>query len=313
MNRCGSTLSAVVALGGGGARGLAHLGVLRSLQRRQWSIQRIVGTSMGSLVGAVFATSTSAGEAIRKSIGYLQSEDFQRKRLDLGTAKRTKPPNNGAESLLGWYDQIKNYLWARRLLSRVFRRPSLLNGHILQSVVENLLPDIDLQECQPALSIVTVDLKSGRKIVLESGSLRRAVQASAAIPGIFPPVPFGDMLLCDMGVLQSLPTEVAHSYVAGADWVVGSDVGPVLGSMRDCPSALHVLLRMDEIAESLLRRAAQSRAQILIQPSVGQFDWFEFTKPNHIIDAGFVAAEEGLRTFARSVSTGMHQRSACHR
>lgn len=86
---------------------------------------------------------------------------------------------------------------------------------------------------------MTVDLKSGHQIVLEQGSLRKAILASTAIPGIFAPVEWDNMLLCDFGVLESLPTEVARSFTAP---VIAVDVGPSIAPITSCDSALHVLL-----------------------------------------------------------------------
>ena len=293
---------AILALGGGGARGLAHLGSLKALDVFGIGVKRVVGTSMGSLVGAIFAANNTLHESTQAAINYIRSDAFQTEQERLcganpktsGTSSR-KGLVETRSSLLGWYDHIKNYLWARHLLSRVFRRRSMLGGQVMTKVVEELLPDIDISETKIPLSIVTVDLKSGRQVVLERGPLRRAVLASAAIPGIFPPIDWEGMLLCDFGVLQSLPTEVAQSYVRhDSDIVIASDVGPLMQHIEDCPSALHVLLRMDEISEQLLRNHSRKLAEVLIRPEVGHFEWFDFSQPEHLIDAGFHAGKNTL-------------------
>ncbi|MCA9131718.1 MAG: patatin-like phospholipase family protein [Planctomycetales bacterium] len=290
--------SAVLALGGGGARGLAHFGAMQAVGEYGFSVERIVGVSVGSLAGAMAALDDNPQHAQAQVLEYLASEDFASKQEALFGAQPTS--NKTTSGLLAWYDQIKSYLWAHHLLGRVFRRRSLLAGHVLEDVIAQLVPDIDISETKIPLSIVTVDLRSGHPVLLERGSLRRAIAASAAIPGIFPPVEWEGMLLCDVGVLDSLPTAVAQSYHRGL--VIGVDVGPSMEHIEDCDSALHILLRMDEIGERLYRRHSYPLADILIQPDVGHCQWFEFEQPQRLIQAGLDAGRQALEQWFRQHS-----------
>ncbi|MEM7475096.1 MAG: patatin-like phospholipase family protein [Planctomycetota bacterium] len=278
--------SATVALGGGGARGVAHFGALQAMEEHRIRIDRICGTSIGSLAGGIYAFEGNLEAAQKHVVEYLQSKEFRSKQESLYGASPTGTSSNSG-GLLGWYDRIKSYLWAQSLLNRVFTRRSLLSGQFLEDVVEVLLPDIDIAETVIPLSIVAVDLKSGHPVVLEQGSLRKAVIASASIPGIFPPVVWEDKLLCDFGVLDSLPTAIAASY--NSDLVLGVDVGPSPEPVEDCESALHVLLRMDEISERLYRSRSHELADILIRPEVGKYQWFDFSDPMRLIEAGLMA------------------------
>ena len=283
--------SAVLALGGGGARGLAHFGAIQSVQEAGFEIVRIVGTSMGSLVGAVSACDDHIPRVSAQAVEYVTSDRFRAKQESLCGA-HPKPEERSSSGMLAWYDRIKSYLWSRHLLSRVFSRRSLLSSQFMEEVIDALVPDIDISETEIPFSIVTVDLRSGRQVVLEHGSLRKAVLASAAIPGIFPPVEWDGLLLCDIGVLDSLPSEVAKSY--GASVHIGVDVGPALQSTDDCESALHVLLRMDEIGERLLRRHALKNVDVLIRPEVGNCQWFDFSDPDELIQNGLRAGRHAL-------------------
>jgi NTE family protein len=280
----------VLALGGGGARGLAHFGAVQAVLENGLGIERIVGVSMGSMAGAMLAADENMLRVQARVLEYVASADFASRQEALFGAQPGK--SKTTSGLLAWYDQIKSYLWARHLLGRVFRRRSLLAGHVLEGVIAKLVPDIDIADLPIPLSIMAVDLRSGHPIVLERGPLRRALAASAAIPGIFPPVEWESMLLCDVGVLDSLPTQVARGY--GAEMVVGVDVGPRLERTEECESALHVLLRMDEIGERLMRRFSQQQADILIQPVVGHYPWFDFSKPQRLIAAGFEAGQQAI-------------------
>ncbi len=291
--------SVVLALGGGGARGLAHLGAVQAVRDSGFAIERIVGVSIGSLAGSMLALDQCTLRVQTTVLDYLASQEFRAKQESLFGTHPTKvrSAKGTSSGLLAWYDQIKSYLWARHLLGRVFRRRSLLAGGVLESVIAKLIPDIDIADAPVPLSIVAVDLKHGLPVILERGSLRRAIAASAAIPGIFPPVEWNAMLLCDLGVLDSLPTTVARSY--DSDLVIGVDVGPQLELADHCDSALHVLLRMDEIGERLVRRHSQSNADILIQPQVGHCPWFDFAEPERLICEGLRAGQQAIAKWQR--------------
>ena len=107
---------------------------------------------------------------------------------------------------------------------------------MLQDVVDNLIPDADISDAVIPLSVVAVDLRSGHMVVLEKGPLRDAVRASASLPGIFPPIPFNGMLLCDVGVFYSLPTTVARTY-APKKCLVAVDVSSDLSPLPACETA----------------------------------------------------------------------------
>jgi NTE family protein len=212
---------------------------------------------------------------------------------DLGTRDE-----EASGSYFAWYNRIKKYLAAHRKLSRAVTSPSLMPETAFTEAIDYLLPDIDLKELSTPLSIVAVDLLSGHRIVLESGSLRTAVRASIAIPGFFPPVRWGDMLLCDIGVVDSLPTRVAKSYAS--DLTIGVDVGQEQTRISECNTALDAMTRMQDIGELLFRHHVIEDADLIIRPDVGNVAWFDFSEPERLIEAGRQAAH---RTLARLLET----------
>ncbi|MGI9471847.1 MAG: patatin-like phospholipase family protein [Rubripirellula sp.] len=276
---------AVIALGGGGARGLAHLGAVQAIGESEVQTERIVGVSMGSLVGALCASEPDITRVISKSIQLLHSPIFQRKQKILFGA--ASPEEESFAGIFSWYGRVRKYLKAHRKLTRAVTSPSLMSDEPLQESIAYLLPDIDLQDLPIPLSIVAVDLLSGQRVVLEKGPLRKAVQASAAIPGIFPAVPWDDMLLSDIGVIESIPTVVAQAYAS--DLTIAVDVGQNLTQIDKCNTAIEVLMRVDDICERLMRRQLLEAADVLIQPNVGSCPWFDFTHPEHMINEGHKA------------------------
>jgi NTE family protein len=140
--------------------------------------------------------------------------------------------------------------------------------------------------------MVAVDLRSGQRVVLERGPIRKAILASAAIPGVFPPVPWGDQLLCDIGVLESLPMSVSRGY--SSDLTIGVDVGSELQTIEHMDTAIEVMIRMQDIGERLHRQSAVEANDWVIRPQVGDRPWYDFSHPERLIEAGRLAAQEFL-------------------
>jgi len=288
-----------LALGGGGARGVAHLGVIEVLLEAGFEIERIVGVSIGSLAGALYATETDIQRVQRRTIDYLTSDQFQKhQQILFGASPQAGEATTGG--VFTWYDRIKDYLKAKHRFYRVVNSLALLPGVVLHDVVDYLLPDADISDTQIPLSIVAVDLITGHKVVFEKGSIRDTVRASSALPGIFPPVEIDEMLLCDVGVLYSLPTTVARSYTSGC--LAAVDVSSDLKRMPHCDTALDVLMRMDEVGEALFRKQVREAADVVICPEVSDVEWFDFSASEKLVEAGRVAARRMLPTIEKMMT-----------
>jgi NTE family protein len=282
---------AVVALGGGGARGLAHLGVMQAIGESGVQTEQIVGVSMGSLVGAMCAVEPDIRRVQANAIELLHSPNFTQK-IERVFGAAMPITEETREGYFAWYERLIGAFNTRRKVVRDLNEPSLISENVLGEAIDCLLPDIDLIDLPTPLSIVAVDLLSGHRIVLEKGSLRKAVLASTSIAGFFPPVPWGDMLLCDIGTVDSIPVTVAKSYAS--DLTIAVDVGQEHTAITHCGTAYEVLMRMEDIGERLMRRHVTKEADLVVRPNVGDVSWFDFKHPEKLIAAGREAARKSL-------------------
>lgn len=180
-----------LVLGGGGSRGLAHVGVLQVLQREQIPIDLIVGTSMGGIVGAAFALGMSPPEI---------SQGLQLA-MTLSYPKVTV---------------LRDF--------KLFSARARQDRFALQ--LKLALGDKNFSDLRIPTTLMAVDMLSGKEVMMREGALLPALLATSAVPGLFPPVVMGRRQLADGGVIDSLATHVA--YAQGADKVIAVDVHPVL-------------------------------------------------------------------------------------
>ena len=291
-----------LVLGGGGARGLAHLGAIQALMETGLEIQRIVGISIGALAGAMCGTRPDIISIQNEVIDMLTSSAFRRHQSQLFGAARVEATATNQRSDLAdspWYLKMKRIAKVRRQVARAAKGSSALPAKVLRGLVDSLVPDVRIEQLRYPLSIVAVDLLSGKRVVMESGSLRRAVLASASIPGVFPAVPTEGMLLADLGVVDSLPTMVARSY--DPELTIAVDVGRSARSLTHCDSALDAILRVQSIAEQELRRNSLALADLVLRPDVRNA-WFDFSDPKEVIRSSYEAVCEQLEQLDKASS-----------
>lgn len=281
-----------LALGGGGARGLAHIGVLRVLERVPVPIDLIVGTSIGALVGGAYATGLSADEMEEKVEAYLDSPDFQSSALkSLGDAR------GGA--VMHPVEKVQAFLKNRYYALQAMFKPGILSTDDFQSTINFFIPDIPIQETRIPFRAVATDLVSGEQITFAEGSLRQAVTASCAVPGAVEPLKDGEKLLLDGGAICLIPASAARK--EGADVVIAVAVVRDVCSEKDFHNALTVYSRIGDIMANRLKDYELMDADIVVRPEVGSLHWAEFSRAKHLIEAGERAAEEKLEEIQRAV------------
>jgi NTE family protein len=245
-----------LVLGGGGARGFAHVGVLRALEQARIPVELIVGTSVGSLIGAFYAGPANSHELERLARG-LERQDI----FDFGLAP----------ALFG---------------------TGLASGDRLERYVREHAGAARIEALRIPYAAVATDLDTGEVVVLRRGDLARAVRASSAIPGVFEPVRIDGRLLVDGGVAQNLPVRVARAM--GADVVIAVDVTAIDARERPPRNFVEVILRAVNIVVHGEVEDARRDADVLVTPDVGAVGFIDFDRKVEAMAAGIAAGTAAL-------------------
>jgi predicted acylesterase/phospholipase RssA len=254
-----------LALGGGGLRGLAHLGVLRALERAGIYPDLISGTSVGAVMAALYSQGYSPDALL---------ELFQQE-LASGPLMRLVP---GAGILKTW-SLFRFGGWERKL--------------------RRYLGDARLEQLPIPVYPVSVDLISGTCVVRDRGDAVDALRESFNLPGFSRPIVRDGAALVDGGVLNNLPGDVARD--RGADVVVGVNLcsqpganGPTVSAGREpYPGVLSVLLRVLEVRQSGVTEAP-SAVDLMITPDLGAHAYFHYSRFAELVEIGQAAAEEAI-------------------
>lgn len=281
-----------LVLGGGGARGLAHLGAMQAIAETRVPVHRVVGVSMGALMGAFCLVEGDPRRAQQNAMQFLDSIEGRKLQSSVSSGGGLSGSANRR-----WGTKVLRKLIKHTLVSKLVTSKSLLSGKILRDLISPLVPDIDIRDLPTPFQIATVDLHSGRRVMLDSGPLRSAIQASMSIPGIFPAVQHGDQLLSDIGAYDLVPCDAppSHQFVkSGPENVIAVDVGQKIDERTNCNSALDAVLRTQFLAEQKMRQISLSKADVVIRPQLRNSEWFDFSSPESIIQAGYNAAAHSL-------------------
>ncbi|MBN2398437.1 MAG: patatin-like phospholipase family protein [Deltaproteobacteria bacterium] len=282
-----------LALGGGGARGFAHIGVFKALAREKIPIDLIVGTSSGALIGGAYASGTTPEEMERKIGAYLNSKEYQ------SSAVRTiERAHDGARASLT--RKIQGFFQNKFLLLQAMFKPGILSSEEFQSMVDFFIPDVRIEDTRIPFRTVTTDLISGEQIVFAKGSLRDAVMISSSVPGAIEPRRLGKMLLSDGGIISLVPVNATRR--EGADIVIAVDITRGLFSDEKIDTAPAIRDRAADIAAYHLKTHELAGADVVIRPRVGNLHWSVFSHAGNLIAEGEKAAEEKMRDIKKKVS-----------
>ncbi len=272
-----------LVLGGGGFKGLAHIGVLSVLQEQGIPVERIVGSSVGSLIGGMFCALEDAARVEEIALGFVRSDAFELPKFSQ-TSEHATSASFMSRVVLGIKRQVA--------FERMFRRPSAFGATPLRFIVGSLLPHLQIEELSIPLGVCALDLGRGEEVLLSHGDLVSAVVASSAVPGFFPPVEREGSLLVDAGLVNNLPTRLARSL--GAMRVVSVDLSSGLGAHRSDSVGMDVLFRVQDITTRLGNRRSADHADVVLCPELAGRNWLDASEPETLIAAGAEAARRAL-------------------
>lgn len=255
-----------LALGGGGARGCTHIGVIKALMEAKIPIDFIAGTSIGSFIGGVY----SAGD-IKKL------EEFLMK--------------------IKWKDVVK-------YLDPVLPKRGLFEGAKFRKIIDQLIPKPDFQYARIPYIAVATDLSTGKEVRIKIGNIADAIRASIAIPGIFTPFKKGNQYLVDGGVVNPLPVSVVRDM--GADIVIAVDLNHSFLKEKskvkkpsenkflkwvtpDWPTIVDVMENSIFMMQNKItqKNLMLYKPDFLIQPKLGGSSIFDFHHAKKLIDVGY--------------------------
>jgi NTE family protein len=240
-----------LALGGGAARGFAHIGVIKALESQGIVPDIVVGTSAGSLVGALYAAGNN-GFALHKMA------------LEMDEATISD--------------------WSIPLFSR---HVGVLKGEALQQYVNRAVKNVPLEKMKIPFAAVATDLQTGLPILFKRGNTGMAVRASSAVPGVFQPVKIGDRQYVDGGLVSPVPVRFARQM--GADFVIAVNISSQ-PEMQSSATTLDVLLQTFAIMGQSINRFELKEADVVIQPSLGAMKGNDFNSRNLAVLSGEQAA-----------------------
>lgn len=275
-----------LVLGGGGARGAAHIGVLRVLERERVPICAIAGTSMGAIVGALYASGQRPDD-IERVLASVDWKDLFRDDPDRGNLpmrRKDAQLNYRAELELGWRD------------GGVVLPYGAVQGQKLGLLLRRMLLPVagnrDFDELPIPFRAVATDIVTGEAVVFGKGDLAHIVRASMAVPAVFAPMEINGRLLVDGGLVDNVPIDIVRRM--GADVVIAVDVGAPLLAREDLRSPASIAFQMvsvlmKERTKATLATLAEN--DVLIVPPLGDFSSAAFETALTVVPLGEQAAE----------------------
>lgn len=270
-----------LALSGGGARGLTHIGILKALEELNIRIDVIAGTSMGSIVAGLYAIGYSPErietEVLKIDWERLFAQDKQKQFRSLRNRREGRKFFLNLEIGIDPNDRLTT-------------ASSMLGSHDLFLTLKRLTHQFDqrhFDQFRIPFRAVAVDLNQAKPIVLDRGDLALAMRASMAVPFIFSPIPWGNHLLVDGGILNNLPVDVAKDM--GADTVIAINITSPLGKINASSSVLELTKQAIDTALIQNTQKAMALADLIITPEINDFAFYDFDRAPALIAIGYQA------------------------
>ncbi|MGF6778742.1 patatin-like phospholipase family protein [Paraburkholderia sp. GAS334] len=253
-----------IALGGGAARGFAHIGVIKALEARNIQVDLVCGTSAGSVVGALYASG-------------MTGIDMNRLALKMDEA-----------SISDW--------------AMPFRTRGLLQGIALQNYLNATLNNRPIEKMVKPLGVVATDLKTGQPILFQRGNTGIAVRASCSVPSVFEPVKIGGHEYVDGGLVSPVPASFARKM--GADFVIAVDISARPETALTASSFDVLMQTFTIMGQTIKAYELEKYADIVIRPNLAAMNSSDFSQRNAAILAGEEAVAKIMPELQRRLAAG---------
>lgn len=273
-----------VVLSGGGAKGLAHIGALKVIEDAGIRVDYIGGTSMGAIVGALYASGYNA----RQLDSIFNVIDFE-------TLIQDEVPRS-AKTFFEKDDAEKYAITLPFDDFKVAFPSGISKGQNVYNLLSRLLIHVkdvnDFNELPIPFFCVATNIETGKEVIFDRGYLPRVVSASGALPSLFSPVTINDSIFIDGGVVNNYPVDEVRAM--GADLVIGVDVQSNLWNREKLKSAVDVMLQINNFRTIKEMNEKKKRTDIYIRPQIDEFTVVSFADERQIVKAGEAAATELL-------------------
>ena len=283
-----------LVLGGGGAKGAAHIGVLKVLEEQKIPVDYIAGTSMGAIVAALYASGLSAGE-LEKVITAIDWTDVfsgDPDRRDIDYRRKQEDYDHLTRLSVGIKD------------GKVVMPKGLIKDQKVNVLFETLMLHTsgidDFDKLPIPYRAVAADLETGEMVVLKGGRLADAARASMSVPGAFPPIELNGRLLIDGGIVRNVPVDIVREM--GADIIICVDVDKPMATRKELGGSLSILNQMIDI---MMKKNVRDQVKTLgpqdvyINPELGELGSGDFDKAAEIARLGEKAAREKIDSLKR--------------
>jgi NTE family protein len=279
-----------LVLSGGGAKGLAHIGVLKVLERAGITPDYITGTSMGSVVGGLYAMGYSADE-LEKIVNEIDWDDVLTNKVPLNEIAIEEKP---------FYNRYAIELPVPKFFKIAFPN-GIIEGEKLQELLLRVTRPVhdvdDFSKLPIPFACVATDIATGKAVVLNKGSLAQCMRASMAIPTVFTPVEIDGKLLVDGGLVRNFPVQEVKDM--GADIVIGVFVSDDLKSKDELDGFIDILFQTSWVLSAYDTRKQRELVDYYVQPDHAGYGTGDFKMSRIIMDDGEKEAERHAAKFKR--------------
>lgn len=278
-----------IALGGGGVRGAAHVGVLQELNRSGIKIDSIAGVSAGAIIASMYAYSLDA-KWIEMKFREVWSSHIVSHKLKKYFVKNIS--DKAFSSRI-----ISSFNHLSILFISIFKNYMFDSSYLVQ-LLEELIPESSFEKMRIPLKIIATDLTTGSDLIYDTGNIKDAIVKSCAIPGVFKVINDNDSLLADGGVGMPIPIEPLRD---GCNFVIGVDIGVYQFTKLKNPNISELKTRANIITSNRLKKSLHQKANYIISPNTMGCHWSSFEKAEELFQSGKVAVSENIQSLKEKI------------